>query len=251
VNAQSGLGLALVVDDVLCKGPREATEKFYRSMAKRFDVKDPSYLSEADPITYVGLDIKLTVQNTVTYLSIDQTVDLERYLESIEVPCVQRVDNPMPNKWSCNANKTLLDDVRAARFRAIIGTLNFYACATRYDIAYPVSRLAQFSAHPTVSAEQGLERVLKYLKCHSDFQIVSKLVNTVNDVDIYSDSDLAGDKAFDSRSQSGTMIILNGHQCFGGVRNSQIQRLAVRARRYMHCQSLLKRHSCFTGELRN
>ena len=214
VHARSGLRLALVVDDVLCKGPKLATEKFYASLGRRFDVKNPDYLTHDTPITYVGLDIKLTEHNNNTYLSIDQTVDLERYLESLDVPSIQKIDNPMPNKWKCNENKTPLNEERAARFRAVIGALNFYACATRYDISYPVSRLAQFSAHPTVSAEQGLDRILKYLRCHSEFQIISKLYNRANDIDIYSDSDLAGDKAFDSRSQSGTMIILNGAPVF-------------------------------------
>jgi hypothetical protein len=210
VNKATGLRLALVVDDVLCKGPMTASQQFYRSLAKRFDVKPPEYLTKTTPITYVGLDIKLIEHNKSEYVSIDQTIDLERYLDEIDVPSVQKVDNPMTNKWKCSENKTPISDERAARFRAIIGALNFYACATRYDIAYPVSRLAQFSAHPTVSAEHALERVLRYLKCHSDFQITSKLYNTTNDIDIYSDSDLAGDKSFDSRSQSGTMIILNG-----------------------------------------
>ena len=105
--------------------------------------------------------------------------------------------------------------------------MNFYACALRYDIAYPVSRLSQFSCRPTEGSEKALAQVLAYLNCTTDFALcgsgdsglsvstvetaMSNLKhNSLGDVvDVYSDSDHAGQRAEHSKSQSGMIILLN------------------------------------------
>jgi hypothetical protein len=59
-----------------------------------------------------------------------------------------------------------------------------------------------------VGARLALDRVLKYLRCTSDFSIGGH--RTKEDiVKYYSDSDLAGDSEVTNLSRTGTMIILN------------------------------------------
>ena len=106
-----------------------------------------------------------------------------------------------------------LTEDRASRYRSIVGTLNYYATSLRYDIAYPASRLSQFSTHPTVGAEMAMHKVLSYLKCTSDFSISAAWTDT-NTVECYSDSDHAGDRIVNCRSQSATMIMLNNAPVF-------------------------------------
>ena len=77
----------------------------------------------------------------------------------------------MPNNYAIYKDPIVLDAVRAQRYRSIVGALNFYSCASRYDIAYPVSRLSQFSCHPTEGAEKALHQVLSYLNCTTDFAL--------------------------------------------------------------------------------
>ena len=191
-----------------------ATQQFYRELKSKFDVKAPNFLTTNSPITYVGLDISLTRQGKDSFISVDQSSDLQRYLDKIDFHTCRSVDNPMSNKWKSMENPTPLTGEEAGWYRAVVGSLNFYACATRYDIAYAVSRLAQFSSRPTVSSKVALERVLSYLKTHTAFNLTAKVSTTTNDIRIYSDSDHAGDKSFDCRSQSGTMIILNDAPVF-------------------------------------
>ena len=96
----------------------------------------------------------------------------------------------MPNRHNISRNTESLPEDRAARYRSIVGAINYYATALRYDIAYPASRLSQFSVHPTVGAEMALHRVLSYLKCTSDFSI-SAARTVADDLECYSDSDHA------------------------------------------------------------
>ena len=38
VNPRTGLRLAIVVDDIICRGSKEVTEMFYRDLGSRFDI---------------------------------------------------------------------------------------------------------------------------------------------------------------------------------------------------------------------
>ena len=80
----------------------------------------------------------------------------------------------------------------------------------RYDIAYEVSRLAQYSAAPTQGAIKALKRVLGYLSTTRDQQLMVPRVKG-NVWTLYSDSDHAGDMGSgSSRSHTGVMLLFNG-----------------------------------------
>ena len=42
VHPITGMRLAVVVDDIICRGSREDTEAFYTALEARFQCKDPS-----------------------------------------------------------------------------------------------------------------------------------------------------------------------------------------------------------------
>ena len=102
------------------------------------------------------------------------------YLDDIGVGDVRQVANPMPNKYAVLSDPTPLGESEAHRYRSIVGALNFYSGATRYDISCPMSRLRQFCKRPTVGSMQALCKVLAYLKCTSDFSIHAKYGGHVN-----------------------------------------------------------------------
>ena len=51
--------IVLFCDDLLCRGSREVSEKFYTALAERFECKDPTWLSVESPMTFTGMDISL------------------------------------------------------------------------------------------------------------------------------------------------------------------------------------------------
>ena len=53
-----GLRIAIWVDDIIVRGSSAATEEFCTKLGKRFDIKDPSYLTPKSPLCFVGLDIE-------------------------------------------------------------------------------------------------------------------------------------------------------------------------------------------------
>ena len=211
MHPTTGLKIAVVVDDILCRGSPEATAEFYRMLGDRFDCKDPTYLSDSSPIKYVGFDICMRQVKSEPYIYITQQHDLLNYLHGVGVGDVKRLANPMPNKYAILHDPDPLNEEESHRYRSIVGALNFYSGATRYDISYPVSRLSQFCKRPTVGSMKALYRVLAYMKCTSDFSISGKYGgDAVNTVECYSDSDHAGDKGMSTRSQTGVLILLNG-----------------------------------------
>ena len=156
---------------LLVRGHPKHSASFYKALGAKFECKEPSYLTHTSGITYCGLDLSLMLVNGISYVTIDQQVDLERYLEDIGVKNTKKVRNPMPKNYAIYTHPKVLDSDRAHRYRSVVGALNFYACALRYDIAYPVSRLSQFSCRPTEGSEMALAQVLAYLNCTTDFAL--------------------------------------------------------------------------------
>ena len=221
VNPITKVRLVVVVDDILCRGSCKATEAFYTALAARFKVQEPTFLTLTSIITYCGLDISLTEtlqkgQHPKSCISISQKDDMEAFLAEIPgLPSLKAVNNPMPSKYAFMSNPELLSGEDIDTYRSYVGVLNYYACTLRYDIAYPTSRLSQFSAHPTIGSMTALMHVLAYLKCHTDFAIHGNMHNDtdahiMDHTTTYSDSHHAGLRAYDSHSQSGMFILLNG-----------------------------------------
>jgi len=206
----TGMKLVTVVDDILCRGSKEQSDLFYKAMAIRFKMKDPTYLTETTPIRYIGMDITLETKDAKQYIAIDQDEDIDRFISEIDMPSIYKVNNPMVDRHYALRDNTPIQDDMITWYRSVIGILNYYACTTRYDISYAVSRLSQFSNRPTVGSMNALYKILYYIKCNPNFTITGKYGGDTDDLECYSDSDHAGDKGIDCRSQTGIFIMLNG-----------------------------------------
>ena len=107
-----------------------------------------------------------------TYICLDQEDDLSAYLDEIpELKDYRVVSNPMRNQYSMYQDSRPLHPEAASWYRTHCGTLNYYASAMRYDIAYATSRLSQFNTRPTEGSKAALLRVLGYLKGTTAFSI--------------------------------------------------------------------------------
>ncbi|XP_052295875.1 secreted RxLR effector protein 161-like [Citrus sinensis] len=91
-------------------------------------------------------------------------------------------------------------------YRSIVGSLQ-YVLLTRPDIAYPVNKLSQFLAHPTISYWQACKRVLRYLQSTSHFGI--QFFNSGSEtLTAFSDADWAADP--DDRKSTGGYCVFLG-----------------------------------------
>ena len=63
---------------------------------------------------------------------------------------------------------------------------------------------------PIEGSKKALYKLLQYLSCNAEFAIIGKYGGDYDEVECYSDSDHAGDKGVDCKSQTGIFIMLNG-----------------------------------------
>ena len=116
---------------------------------------------------------------------------MKEFLAEKGVKPSKGISCPMPKAKDLYDDSPLLDEEAAKEYRSSVGTLNFFAQATRYDIAHAMSRLGQHMAKPTEASSKALQKVLKYLGANLELQLegTRPLVDTYK---FYSDSDHAG-----------------------------------------------------------
>ena len=205
----NGLTVCLWVDDILVRGSEADTAHFYKEMGKRFNVKDPSYLTPKSKLSFVGLDMSMeeTDRGQYTY-SIDQDIAMNSFLEELEINYNSGVQCPMPDHKLIYEDNTPIDNARRGQYQSIVGTLNYFSHGTRYDIAHSTARLSQFSSCPTEGAWKSLHRILQYLSGNRQFALRSQGI-TGDRIEVHSDSDHAGDKPYTTKSHTGCMILMN------------------------------------------
>ena len=225
-----GFTILSYVDDLICRGSMEETIKFYKLLEDRFDCKDYNILAPDNKLAFLGFDItcedvsigeltmtgewsedniQLDDDGKVRVIHIDQQQVIEEYLRSLDVKPSFNILSPMSGKYHILTDPTLLEGDDINKYQSIIGTLNYISSVTRYDIAYPTARLAQFSHKPTVGTMKGVNKVLQYLLSTQDFKLTGIYAPKTDSFDYYSDSDHAGDMPITTHSHTGTVLIMN------------------------------------------
>jgi hypothetical protein len=214
-NAETGVCVGLHVDGGLVRGTVEAQASFYEGLALRFKFKTPTYLTETQPLKFVGMTVsEYTNEGGQLCRSIDCTKDTMSLLEAAAVSApemkVRIVKCPMPDSSEIASNATELGSLEATFYRMAVGQIQYLSHMVRYDVAHAVSRLGQYNQKPTEGSRLALMRVLGYMGGSADFKIEGTVEGEPDKIAVYSDSDHGGDKHLTTRSQSGTMILLNG-----------------------------------------
>ena len=99
----------------------------------------------------------------------------------------------MPDRNELTSNRAGVTKAEHKWIRPCVGSLQYFATHTRYDIAYDVNRVAQTIAEPTKGSILALKRIMAYLGGTVNKQLRVPRVNGTT-WSIYSDSDHAGDR---------------------------------------------------------
>ena len=223
-----GFTVLTYVDDLICRGSEAETDRFYKLLNTRFECKDEVILTPESRLSFLGFDITcedydeqdiigLNPNNTlqtnkhgkVRMINMDQQDAIETFLSQHNVRPSKSVGSPMGDKNQLIKDQTMLVGEEINEFQSKLGTINYFALTTRYDIAYPTARLSQFMSKPTKGASIALDRIMSYLINTSDFKIRGVYSTKLDILLPYSDSDWAGDMPITSCSHSGTIITLN------------------------------------------
>jgi hypothetical protein len=105
-------------------------------------------------------------------------------------------------------NSEELDPESATGFRRVAARCNYLA-QDRIDIGYAVKTICRDMSKPTELARKRLRRLGRYLIGRPRAVYKYKQVSSANVIDVYTDSDWAGDRAT-RKSTSGGILVVNG-----------------------------------------
>ena len=125
-----GFTVLSYVDDLICRGSMEETERFYKLLAEKFDCKDYNILAPDNRLAFLGFDItcedvemddiKVTAEwstdniqkndvGKVRIINIDQQQVIEEYLKGLDIKPAFNILSPMSGKYHILTYPTLLE----------------------------------------------------------------------------------------------------------------------------------------------
>ena len=203
--------LFIWVDDMLCLATSDARlDAVERDLSSCFTIK-----SIGTPSRILGLQISVNALDHS--ISICQTAYIESLLERYGLANANPVSTPLdPNvdldrrEDDEDSKKGSTDQVTAG-FPALIGSLMYLAIGTRPDIAFAVTKLAQYTSKPTSTHWTAVKRIFRYLKGTKHFALTygGSDPDVLNDeLHIFCDADWGSNR--DRKSTSGYMITMAG-----------------------------------------
>ena len=202
--------VAIVVDDMLCRGGRDESAAFYLRLRERFEAKEPTFLETDTAIDFCGLTLRRWQQNNQDWYSLDQEAEVLTMLENCGLGGATKEDCPMPTKSLLTDDKSGLTEEEEKWCRKVIGGLNNLARGTRWDIAHAASRVSQRSRNPDGGTKKALVKIAGYLRSEPGHKLSGPRGVGVDTFEYWTDSDHWGDSELVRGSRSGLLVRLNG-----------------------------------------
>ena len=150
---------------------------------------------------YSGVTIS-TTDGTNAFLDVDN--DMQKFLNGTGIVPRGQIPCPMPSTKEFLSDPTPVSAIEAEWYESTLGSLIWFAVVCRIDIAFAVSRLGRrdprCTTGPTRGAMRAMFRCLGYLTQHPTLKLGGRLAD-VDTLQIFSDSDFAGDKGLTKQSQ--------------------------------------------------
>lgn len=206
-RAEDDLTVIVYVDDLLIDGDASSVDDFIAELRKTFQCNEPVYLTEQQPIDFIGIIISL--DSTSIHLSMaDYHLKL---LARMGMENCNPIGSPISSP--IQADSSPLDEEAASKYREGVGSIGWLSSTVRPDLAFVFSRLGQHLAAPTKDAFRALKHVMRYIKGTIDYSLSAPLNDkSSNQFSFYTDSDHAADSDAQERrkSQTGIIALMNG-----------------------------------------
>jgi Reverse transcriptase (RNA-dependent DNA polymerase) len=118
------------------------------------------------------LCMRITQKGKDIYL--DQHDYLDKVLEHFSMTNAKSVPTPLPSNWVPQLNKGKASPELLRQYQIIIGSLLYLMIGTRPDIAFAVTKLAQFSANPSQEHFEQAKYICRYLIGTKNYSLVFK-----------------------------------------------------------------------------
>lgn len=190
--------VSLYVDDLIFTGNCEMLiAEFKESMKRKFDMTDLGKMR-----FFLGVEI-LQKEDGI-YMC--QRKFAREVLERFEMNSSNGVSSPVVpgTKVSKKGGGAVLD---VTLYKQMIGSL-MYLTVTRPDLTFAVGMASHFMENPTKAHYQVVKRILRYVKNTAELGVRYERGGN-NELQVYTDSDYAGDLD-DRRSTSGFVFLIAG-----------------------------------------
>ena len=169
--------------------------------AKRFDIKDMGKL-------HYFLEMKVVQNDEAKEVWIGQPVYTHNLLQKSGMENAKPVKTPVD---TCTKLVKATEDEKIfdqKLYQSAVGSILYLSVGTRPAITYAVNNVAKFSSHPTIQHWTGVKRIMRYLKCTTNLDLLYSKQESSKCVG-YSDSDWGGDLD-DRKSTSGFFFQIGG-----------------------------------------
>lgn len=202
--------IALYVDDLLLASDDLTTlTELKRKLAARFEMED---MGEAGFI--LGIDIRR--DRAARTISIGQaayvTAVLQRHGMADCKPAVAPMSRDAAGELVKSPDDLVVAEATTREYQAIIGAVMFAMLCTRPDIAFAVTRLAQYASKPSPAHMVALKHLMRYLRGTINQRITYTGSGSVTGQPAlvgYCDADW-GQRLDDRRSVTGYVFLLAG-----------------------------------------
>ena len=181
-NGDKIIVIVYVDDALFASSNKKLALEAKSQFMKKWECRD---LGEAKE--FLGMKIR---QDGKT-ISLSQTQYLKQVLERFRMQNCKFAKTPLPTGWRATENHEKATPEFRLRYQAIIGSLLYLMIGTRPDIAFAVTRLAQYAANPSKEHMDKALYVCKYLAGTIDYELVFD-GNSNKGLLAYCDSDYAG-----------------------------------------------------------
>jgi Reverse transcriptase (RNA-dependent DNA polymerase) len=187
------IDVAIFVDDYAPTGSESQLSSFTKFIATKFQVKIMGELTR-----YVGINVKKKGDGSY---HLDQVEDIRTALKRYGFEHAKPANTPFDPSWTSIEEEGT--PVNQAEYRSAVGSLFWFAMATRPDILSSVVLCSQFQAAPTKQCWTAVKRIFRYLKHTTSLPLV---IDVGEDFKIFSYSDSShGDPLLGRFSMTGSV----------------------------------------------
>jgi len=200
---EHGFVIAVIyVDDALFVGPNSnLVQELKQKFMKRWECRDLGEITEF---------LRMRVHKDSSKIELDQCAYLETVLERCGMQSCKTAATPLPAGYMPEpvSLDTVIDPELRSRYQMVIGSLLYLMLGTRPDIAFAVTKLAQFAARPSEEHFSKALYICRYLRGTSKYCLT---YDGKSDQGLIActDSDWASD-GLKRRSQTGYFLKLAG-----------------------------------------
>ena len=152
------------VDDIMFIGPHTGllvSKK--RAFMERWDCRDLGECKEF---------LRMRITRKTNRILLDQCSYLEKVVERFGMKNAKFAQTPLPAGYTPKENKLAVNATLRTEYQQVIGSLLYIMLGTRPDIAFAVTKMAQFAANPSKEHLDKAKYIVRYLASTPKYALV-------------------------------------------------------------------------------